>query len=202
VRVTYDLPIYAPVNDKFWRVIAQWGQVARSMGVSEYFLGGNFRPSADVQAFDIQAYTQVGVKFFGQETETQDGSFAEMWCANRSIYLGACDPDNVRAYYCKRVFGEAAEEMYTFFAKLRALRYGEYRDTDFEETSWSELGRLAIKTPSEKWGCDNLAEELDRLIEKAYEQTEDDSQSNFFVGKVRAFWKWYYSNAQKPKVGF
>lgn len=202
VRVNYDIPIYAPVNDKFWRVIVQWGQVARSMGVSEYFLGGNFRPSADVQAFDIKAYTQVGVKFFGQETETLEGSFTEMWCANRSIYLGECDPDNVRAYYCKRVFGEAAEKMYTFFAKLRALRYTEYRDTDFEETGWSELGRLAIKTPSEKWGCDNLAEELDKLIEKAYKQTEDDVQAHFFVGKVRAFWKWYYANAKKPKVGF
>ena len=45
-------------------------------------------------------------------------------------------------------------------------------------------------------------EELDKLIEKAYKQTEDDVQAHFFVGKVRAFWKWYYANAKKPKVGF
>ena len=202
VRVNYDIPIYAPVNDKFWRVIVQWGQVARSMGVSEYFLGGNFRPSADVQAFDLAAYRQVGVKFFGQETENLEGSVAEMWCANRSIYLGDCDPDDVRAYYCRNVYGAGAELMYDFFAKLRALRYTEHRDTDFEETGWSELGRLAIKTPSEKWGCDNLGEELDKLIEKAWEKTDGDVRAHFYVGKVREFWKWYYANAQKECKGY
>ena len=125
-----------------------------------------------------------------------------MWCANRSIYLGDCDPDDVRAYYCRNVYGAGAELMYDFFAKLRALRYTEHRDTDFEETGWSELGRLAIKTPSEKWGCDNLGEELDKLIEKAWEKTDGDVRAHFYVGKVREFWKWYYANAQKECKGY
>lgn len=202
VRVNYDIPIYAPVNDKFWRVICQWSQVADSMGVSEYFLGGNFRPSADVQSFDIEAYRQLGVEFFGQETEQLDGSFTEMWCSNRKIYMPGWDADSIRAYYCRNVYGEGAEQMYDFFAKIRALRYTEHRDTDFEETGWSELGRLAIKTKSDRSRCDNLAEELDMLIDKAFSMTSGDARANFYVGKVRVFWKWYYENAKKEVKGY
>lgn len=197
VRVNYDIPIYAPVNDKFWRVISQWCQVARSMGVSEYFLGGNFRPSADVQAFDLAAYREIGVSFFGQETETQNGSFPEMWVAKRKIYMPDWNADSIRAYYCRNVFGAGAELMYDFYAKLRALRYTEFRDMEFEETGCSELGRLALETPSNARGCKNLGQELDMLINKAYEKTRGDEPAHFFVGRALVFWNWYYANAQK-----
>ena len=196
VRVNYDIPIYAPVNDKFWRVISQWCQVARSMGVSEYFLGGNFRPSADVQAFDLAAYREIGVSFFGQETETQNGSFPEMWVAKRKIYMPDWNADSIRAYYCRNVFGAGAELLYDFYAKLRALRYTEFRDMEFEETGCSELGRLALETPSNARGCKNLGQELDMLIILAYEKTRGDEPAHFFVGRALVFWNWYYANAQ------
>ena len=195
VRVNYDIPIYAPVNDKFWRTIVQWGQVARSLAVSEYYLGGNFRPRADVQAFDVKALREAGVQFYGQETEFLEGSVPEMWVAARKLYMPDWDADAIRAYYCSRVFGRAAEDMYDFYAKLRALRYSECRDTEFEETGWSELGELALRTPSK--GHANLGEELDALIHRAEKKTRGDARANFHVRNVLGFWEWYFANAHK-----
>jgi len=87
--------------------------------------------------------------------------------------------------------------MYDFYAKLRALRYTEFRDMEFEETGCSELGRLALETPSSARGCKNLGQELDMLINKAYEKTRGDEPAHFFVGRALVFWNWYYANAQK-----
>ena len=41
------------------------------------------------------------------------------------------------------------------------------RDTEFEETGWSELGHLALRTPATSSGYANLGEELDALIRRA-----------------------------------
>ena len=195
VRVNYDIPIYAPVNDKFWRTIVQWGQVARSLAVSEYYLGGNFRPRADVQAFDVKALREAGVQFYGQETEFLEGSVPEMWVASRKLYMPDWDVDAIRAYYCSRVFGAAAEDLYDFYAKIRVLRYSECRDTEFEETGWSELGELALRTPSK--GHANLGEELDALLHRAEKKTRGDARAHFHVGRILEFWDWYYANAAR-----
>ena len=200
VRCDYDRPIYAPVNDKFWRIITQWGNIARTFGVSDYYLGGHFRPTADVQSFDINAMRKVGVVWFGQETESNNGSFGETWVAQRMIWEPTWNPDALRAYYSSKVYGKAAEDVYTFYAKLRALRYGENRDVDFED--WAELGHLALNTPASKGGLfskkyANLAEELTALIEGAVEKA-DDPISKQYVIFVRDYWKQYLEKAKKP----
>jgi hypothetical protein len=200
VRVNYTVPIYAPVNDKFWRIITQWCQVARSMGISEYYLGGHFRPFADVQGFDLKAYREVGVTFYGQETETSDRSFMEMWVGSRKLYRPDLDTDAVRAYYCSRTFGAGGKYVYDFYAKLRALRYSEFRDTDFEETGWGELGWLAKKTPSNAKGCANLVEELTRDLENARKAAKGNPANEFFVERVYKGWLSYLEWVNNDKI--
>ncbi len=195
VRADYDQPIYAPVNDKFWRIITQWGQVARTVGVSDYFLGGNFRPSADVQAADLCAMKEVGVKWFGQETENKDSSFTEMWVAQRMIWEPQWEPDALRAYYCDKVYGKGGEDVYNFYAKLRKMRYGEYRNVDFED--WAEMGHLALKSPATKSRYDNLAEELTAHLDRAAKKTKGDFIANTYVEKVRKAWAEYLIDATK-----
>ena len=195
VRCDYDRPIYAPVNDKFWRIITQWGNVARTFGVSDYYLGGHFRPSADVQTYDINAMRKVGVVWFGQETESRNGSFGETWAAQRMIWEPTWNPDALRAYYSSKVYGKAAEDVYTFYAKLRALRYSEHRDVDFED--WAEMGYLALHTPASagtKYA--NLAEELTALIEGAVKKA-DDPIDRQYVTFVRDYWLDYLEKAKK-----
>ncbi len=195
VRADYDQPIFAPVNDKFWRIITQWGQVARTVGVSDYFLGGNFRPSADVQQADLRAMREVGVKWFGQETESKDSSFTEMWVAQRMIWEPQWNPDALRAYYCEKVFGEGGEDIYNFYAKLRKMRYEENRNVDFED--WAEMGHLALNTPASKSKYDNLAEELTALLDRATKKTKNDRVASFFVEKVSSAWADYLKDAVK-----
>ncbi len=201
VRVDYDQPIYAPVNDKFWRIITQWGKIARTVGVSDYFLGGNFRPSADVQSADLQAMNAAGVQWFGQETESKDASFTEMWVSNRMIWEPRWNPDALRAYYCSKVYGAGGEDVYNFYAKLRSMRYREHRDVDFED--WAEMGFLALKTPASKSGVfgkkyASLAEELTADLERAAEKTENDPVAKFFVEKVKTAWSEYLEKAKAP----
>ncbi len=201
VRADYDQPIYAPVNDKFWRIITQWAAVSRTMGVSDYFLGGWFRPSADVQSAEMQAMSAVGVKWFGQETETNDASVPEMWVSNRMIWEPQWDPDALRAYYCSKVYGAGGEDVYNFYAKLRRMRYDENRGVDFED--YAEMGFLAMKTPATKTGVfgkkyASLAEELTADLERAAEKTENDPVAKFFVEKVRKAWDIYLEKAKAP----
>ena len=198
VRVNYDIPIYAPVNDKFWRMIIQWGQVSRSLSVGEYELGVNFRPRADVQAFDLKALREAGVQFYGQETEFFDSSVPELWVVGRKLYMPDWDTDAVRAYYCSHVYGKAAEDVYDFYAKLRVLRFSECRDIEFEDTGWSDLAWLALRTPATRRGYANLGEELDALIRRAEKKTRGDARAHFHVGRILEFWEWYYANAHKP----
>ena len=151
--------------------------------------------AVDVQAFDLKALREAGVTFYGQETEFLEGSVPEMWVAGRKLYMPDWDVDAIRAYYCSRVFGAAAEDLYDFYAKIRVLRYSECRDTEFEETGWSELGELALRTPSK--GHANLGEELDALLHRAEKKTRGDARAHFHVGRILEFWDWYFANAHK-----
>ncbi len=198
VRSDYYEPIFAPVNDKFWRLIVRWGQVAKTMGVSDYFLGGWFRPGADMVKLDIAAMETVGLAFYGQETETKNASTMETWTMRRVIWDQTLSVDDARNYYFARAYREGAEHMRNFYGKLRLLKYGENRAVDFED--WAELGFLALKTPATKGFLgsryNNLAEELTADLEKAVKAVKHPG-AKILIENVQSDWKKYLENAQK-----
>jgi hypothetical protein len=124
----------------------------------------------------------------------------EMWVGSRKLYRPDLDTDAVRAYYCSRTFGAGGKYVYDFYAKLRALRYSEFRDTDFEETGWGELGWLAKKTPSNVKGCANLVEELTRDLENARKAAKGNPANEFFVERVYKGWLSYLVWVNNDKI--
>ncbi len=199
VRSDYYEPIYAPCNDKFWRIMSNWSQVARTFGVSDYYLGGDFRPGADVQKLDLEAMADMGLEFFGQETESKDSSAMEVWVMQRQIWEPWRSPDELRNYYCARTFREGAVPVARFYAKLRTLKYSENRSVDFED--WAELGFLALKTPASDTGFfgrkyANLAEELTADLDEALEKVEHPVAKEQ-LERVKASWLKYLENAKK-----
>lgn len=174
VRKNYKEPIYAPINDIWWRTLNEWTAINKNVVVREYTgLYVSFRPLADVAAFDIRAELDAGVREFTSESlpaqatstayhapgaEQLDVAFPEYWIITRLYWDPDADVEQLRKYVLRRSFREASPAMEKFYGTLRRLYYREQHPTDFEENE--ETLRLVVLKGEEA----NLRAHLDEAL--------------------------------------
>lgn len=174
VRKDYKQPIYAPINDIWWRSLNQWTAINENVVLREYTgLFVSFRPLADVAALDIRAALDAGVREFTSESlpfqasstayqppgaDQLDVAFPEYWIITRLYWDPNADVNQLRKYVMRRSFREASPSMEKFYGTLRQLYYREKRTSDFEENE--ETLRLAVLKGEEA----NLRAHLDEAV--------------------------------------
>lgn len=94
VRKDHKQPIFAPINDIWWRILNRWTQVSDKVVIREYTgIYTYLRPMAVVAAFDIRAELDAGAYEFTSESlpycstrmpenshsQQMDVSFLEYW---------------------------------------------------------------------------------------------------------------------------
>jgi len=160
VRKDYKVPIFAPINDMWWRILNNWTAFNANVVMREYTgLFVEFRSIAEVAAFDIRAELDAGVREFTSESLLQatldipaeknplgkqmDASFLEYWIITRLYWDPEADVEQLRKYAIRRTFHEAAPAMEKFFGTIREIYFKEKRTSDFEEND--ETLRLALR---------------------------------------------------------
>lgn len=165
VRKETKQPLFAPINDEWWRMVSRWAQVNANVQLRDYYIGVNYRPMAEVWKADFNALTGLGVRqFCGEAATASPASLLEQWCMMRLFWEPRQDVERLRDYFCARTYREAAPAMARFHARLRLLQQQEKRAVEFEEQR--ETAFLALKTPADH-GDGTLADDLERLLQQA-----------------------------------
>ena len=156
VRKDQKQPIFAPINDLWWRTLNEWTKVSKRVVIREYTgLYVYFRPLAEVAAWDIRAELDAGAMEFTSESLPEcssesdsesarqfDVSAMEYWVITRLYWDPGANVENLRKYFLRRTFREAAPDMEKFYGTIRTLYFAEPRTSDFEENH--ETLRLVI----------------------------------------------------------
>jgi hypothetical protein len=116
---------------------------------------------AEVAACDIRAELDAGALEFTSESlpgcssespvvsaQDLDVSFMEYWLIARLYWDPDTDVEQLRKYFIRRVFREAAPEMEKFYGTIRQLYFKEKRTSDYEENK--ETLRLVIAKGKER----------------------------------------------------
>ncbi len=194
VRKDYKVPIYAPINDIWWRVLNEWTQVSDKVVIREYTgIYVNFRPMAEVAAHDIRAALESGTLEFTSESllgstsefgglfpHQMDVSMMEYWLILRLYWDPEADVEQLRKYFLRRTFREAAPEMEKFYGTIRQLYFTEKRTTDFEENH--ETLRLVMRKGKEA--------ELRTLLETAQNKAEHPLSKQMVTLVLRRYNEW------------
>lgn len=186
VRKDYRVPIFAPINDIWWRILNNWTVVNDNVVMREYYgLFIGFRPMAEVASFDIRANLEAGVREFTAESlppsttdipvsknplgDQMDASFLEYWLISRLYWEPEADVEQLRKYAIRRTFHEAAPSMEKFFGTIRKAYFEEKRATDFEEND--ETLRLVLRK--------GLEPELRGYLEEASREVKHPTSRKF-----------------------
>ena len=194
VRKDYKVPIYAPINQHWWRILNEWTQISNNVVIREYTgIYTYFRPLAEVAKFDIQAELKAGALEFtseslpesisespGEFSEAMDVAAMEYWVISRLYWEPNADVEQLRKYYLRRTFREGAPEMEKFYGIFRRLYFDEKRTTDFEENQ--ETLNLAIRAGKEK--------ELRNLLVSAQKKAQHPLSKQMIMLTQRRFDKW------------
>lgn len=157
VRKDQKVPLYAPKNDVWWRIVNEWTQVSDKVVMREYHgLYVGFRPLADVASYDIRALLDAGVYEFTSESLGEDGSQVpggsiagmdvaamEYWVITRLYWDPQANVQELRKYFLRRTYREAAPALEKFFGTIHQLYYAEKRTSDFEENQ--EILQLVLR---------------------------------------------------------
>jgi hypothetical protein len=197
VRKNYFVPIYAPCNDQFWRDFYRWSQLDVTMGVYEYFLFVGPRPWTDVFQYDLQAEKALGLKAATPEANTSQLDQMENWVLTRHFWNPASDPKELRRYYLRRTFREAAPEVEKFYFTLDNFIYQHVADNqpiDFEDAQ--QVGTLALVIKSDKVPNLTVAEELMSYLEDARKKVKNPMSAKV-IESLHSEWTTYMEKAQK-----
>ncbi|MDO4629332.1 MAG: DUF4838 domain-containing protein [Planctomycetia bacterium] len=200
VRKNYKVPIYAPINDSFWRQMVRWGQVLDHLAIYEYYLGVNFRPWTDVNQYDLLAELEIGIRNgLCYEGESGKASAMERWVLGRQLWNPEADPIQLRKYYIRRTYREAAPDMEKFYFRLQESYYQDPGAVEFEESD-RRMAQWALWTPSPYGGT--LADELTGYLDRAQKNVRHPVAKQY-VEEIRTLWLEYVKAAkeEKAKVG-
>ena len=200
IRKNYFAPIYAPCNDLFWRDFNRWSQLDVTMGIYEYFLGVGTRPWADVFQYDLKEEMALGLKTATPESDRSQLAQMENWVLARLFWNPDSDLQELRRYYLRRTFREAAPEMEKFYFTLHNFIYTHFaynQPTEFEDEQ--QVGTLAFMTPSDKAGRRNpnltVADELIGYMEAARKQVRNPMSAKV-LDRLYAGWTDYIEKAR------
>ncbi len=196
IRKNYFVPIYAPQNDIFWRDYNRWCQLNVEVGLYEYFLGVHTRPWVDYFQFDFPEEIKRGLTFATPECSSNQLMNVELWTLLRYFWDPSKDPRELRRYYLRRTYHEAAPDMENFYFTLHNFIHkhvAPYLPLEFEDNQI--VGVQAWLTESEKGGM-SVAEELNSYIEDAKKNVKNPASAAVLKSMV-ADWEGYINNAKK-----
>ncbi len=163
VRKDQRAPLSAPINDVWWRRLEGWAKATPNVVIREYYgIMNGFRPLAETVAFDVKSYVDRGVKEYTAELNPDetvihsDGNIRgggdewdfmamEFWVINRLYWNPNQDVEQLRKYYLRRTYREAAPAMEKFFGTIRAQWYEGTIPSDFEEAGNMMRGFVMAK---------------------------------------------------------
>jgi len=123
-RKGHNEPIFAPVNQKWWKIYKDWAaHNARDLAMYDYYgLGFVMQPRAEVHKFDLLAQREIG--FLRNSTEGFGsnqylGSGDERWCMTRLEWDPDADVEQLHRYFNRRTYREAAPWMDKFRGVIR-----------------------------------------------------------------------------------
>jgi len=140
VRKSIKEPLFAPINQHWWQMLKDWRAIRPNVVHRDYYgLFLSIYPIAEVLAADLKAMRDIGmlrITTEGFATPMGDdlGAAEEKWVINRLYWDPDADVEQLRKYYLRRTFREAAHAMERFRATIRQAWYQQSSfDMDFEE---------------------------------------------------------------------
>ena len=199
IRKNYFEPIYAPINDMWWREMVRWGQLDVELELYEYFLFIRARPWADVFRHDWAAFASLGLADAFLEGDSNPLGMMERWVVTRLMWEPRHEVADLRAAFLHRTFREAAPEVTRFFTTLHGLIYRDYapfKPMEFEDLN--DFGRLALRTPAAPGSKRTVADELDQCLDEATRRVRNPAAARQLV-RFGDAWREYMAAARKAE---
>ncbi len=145
VRKSQNDPIFAPVNQHWWKMYKDWAAHDDRLQLYDYYgLFLMMKPIAEVIQQDAKAQASIG--FVRNYTEGNPcginlGGQAEGWLTEQILWNPDANVEQLRRYYNRRTYREGAPWMDKFFGTIRENYFkNHYRTIDFEESQ--EIPRM------------------------------------------------------------
>jgi hypothetical protein len=190
-RPNYRQPLFSPINNHWWQQMKGWTNKTPNLIMREYYgIFNGFRPLAEVVAAELKSYKDSGINRFTAEMlsdgnvvsgesrrgERHDWDFMAMdyWIINRLYWNPDQDVEQLRKYYLRRTYQEAAPQMEKFYGSIRTVWFnmriaseftsgqGMMNDVVFahglEDSLRQELesAKQVVKNPSSRMMVDTL----------------------------------------------
>ncbi len=196
-RKNYFEPIYAPCNDNFWRAMYRWSQVDVEQGLYDYFLNVNFRPWGTIAKYDVKAEADIGIRLLSHEGSSNGAiDMLERWVTLRVIRDPSADVQQLRKYFIRRTFREAAPEMEKFYFTMTNFIQDEFAPNhlmELEDLAW--IGVHAFKKPSKVKKGLSVMEEADFYFREAQKKAKN-PMTQLVLEDFRKAWEFYYNEAK------
>jgi hypothetical protein len=192
VRKDVKSPIFSPVNNHWWQLLKGWRAKSDQVILRDYYgLTLQIHPIAEVLAFDLRAMADAGALRITAENNIDEqaedlGAAEEAWVISRLMWNPDQDVEQLRKYYLRRTFREAAPAIEKFRGTIRSAWYKERRTVDFDENHEAGLLLRNLGLEKELQGC------LDEAL-----KTVKHPQSRILVERLRAAFADYMEAAAR-----
>ena len=149
VRKDQRTPLSAPINNHWWWRLEAWAKATPNVVMREYYgISNGYRPLAETVAFDVRSYVERGIQEFTAELNPDemvihqgvlrgggdewDFMAMDFWVINRLYWNPNQDVEQLRKYYLRRTYREAAPAMEKFFGTMRTRWFQIRRPSSFE----------------------------------------------------------------------
>ena len=200
IRKNYFVPVFAPMNDMHWRAMVAWSQQNVRLSLYEYFLCVGARPWADVAAWDFEAEADLGFYDWHAEAENKVLSRMEKWVMERLLWgASGSDVPSLRAYYLKRTFREAAEDVGRFYSLIMSAANENFTfASPMEFEDFDIVLRNAMRTKADGASGGSVADELEKCLLSA-ERRVRSPLAAAELRSLRAAWEKYRASAVKEE---
>lgn len=202
-RKDYRSPLFSPINDHWWLQMVGWTKKTPNIVMREYYgIFNGFRPLAEVVGAEVKSYMAHGItnytaEIFGDSTAVRGDALRgdragwdflamEYWLTNRIYWNPDQDIEQLRKYYIRRVYHEAAPQVERFFGTIRTAWYKNKTSSGFID-SVRMMDRLVIKG--------GLEDELRQNLEGAAKAVKN-PQSQFAINVLRLTFEEWISAAK------
>ena len=181
VRKDHLTPLYSPINTQWWERLTEWSKITPNLVIREYYgILNEGRPLAEVVAADVQADLELGVRNFAAEImpdlhrvwsdgalrggeDEFDLSAMDYWLINRIYWNPKANIEELRKYYLRRTFREAAPMMEKFFGTVRQGWFEKLRPP----STWGNSRSMWQRTVLAKGKEEAMRQYLEEALQKA-----------------------------------
>jgi len=139
VRKSQEEPIFAPANQRWWKIYQDWSRHTPQLLLYDYWgLGFVMKPRAEVHRFDLQAQRDIGfLRNYSEGFGACEylGVADERWCMAKLDWNPDLDVEKLHRRFNRRTYREAAPWIDKFRGTIRENYYQRAnRSIDFEES--------------------------------------------------------------------